>query len=96
MHRPRGNRRRSMCDRIFDWWRRFVGGPPRKAAPTTARQEATLEPVGAVGDPPAQDADGKSGGDGPPERQKEVGDEAEYGESEPEHFPLHRMIVEGE
>ena len=54
-----------------------------------------LEPVGAVGDPPTQGEDGDGGRYGPPEGQEEVGDEAEDGESEPEHFLLHRRIVGG-
>jgi len=48
-----------------------------------------LEPVGAVGDPPAEGEERNGGADGPPEGQSDVGEQAERGEGEPEDFALH-------
>ena len=48
-----------------------------------------LEPIAAVGDPPGDEQDGNSRGYAPPERQDEVGDQAEPNEEDPEYFAFH-------
>jgi hypothetical protein len=48
-----------------------------------------LEPIAAVGDPPGDEQDGNSRGYAPPERQDEVGDQAESNEEHPEYFAFH-------
>ncbi len=48
-----------------------------------------LEPIAAVGYPPGDEQDGNSRGYAPPERQEEVGDQAEPNEEHPEYFALH-------
>lgn len=52
-----------------------------------------LEPVTAVGDPPAYVEDRDRGSKRPPERQDEVGGQAEHGEADPEYFLLHSSIL---
>lgn len=51
------------------------------------------EPVAAVGDPPADPDDGDGRGQGPPEWENDVGENAEHGEADPENFALHWAIV---
>jgi len=53
-----------------------------------------LEPIAAVGEPPAGVADGDCGGQRPPERKRDVGNEAEYAERNPKYFPLHMAILD--
>jgi hypothetical protein len=48
-----------------------------------------LEPIAAVGYPPGDEQDGNSRGYAPPERQDEVGDQAEPNEQHPEYFAFH-------
>ena len=48
-----------------------------------------LEPIAAVGYPPGDEQDGNSRGYAPPERQDEVGDQAEPNEEHPEYFAFH-------
>ena len=48
-----------------------------------------LEPIAAVGDPPGDEQDGDSRGYAPPQRQDEVGDQAEPNEEHPEYFAFH-------
>jgi len=48
-----------------------------------------LEPVTAVGYPPRKQEYGEGGGDGPPQREQEIGQEAEDREDHPEYFFLH-------
>ena len=50
---------------------------------------AELEPIAAVGYPPGDEQDGNSRGYAPPERQDEVGDQAEPNEEHPEYFAFH-------
>ena len=54
---------------------------------------AGLKPVAAIGDPPAQSDNGNERGDGPPERQQDIGDQAENGKHDPENFSLHVISV---
>jgi hypothetical protein len=51
------------------------------------------EPAGAVGHPPAGEEDRNGGADGPPERQRQVGDKAEQREGHPEDLFLHGESV---
>ena len=53
-----------------------------------------LEPIAAVGEPPAGVADGDGRGQRPPERKRHVGNEAEHAERDPEYFPLHMCILD--
>jgi hypothetical protein len=48
-----------------------------------------LEPVRAVGDPPAQGEYRDGGAHGPPEREQQIDEETEKAEAYPEHFALH-------
>jgi len=52
-----------------------------------------LEPVAAVGEPPARVTDGNRRGQRPPERKREVCNQAENGERNPKYFPLHTSIL---
>jgi hypothetical protein len=54
-----------------------------------------LEPIAAVGDPPTGCADRNCGEEGPPEGQREIGDEAENCERYPKDFALHESILAG-
>ena len=51
------------------------------------------EPIAAVGHPPAEISDGKSETDRPPERQNQIGHQAEEREGGPEDFILHAVIL---
>ena len=53
-----------------------------------------LEPIAAIGKPPAGVADGDRRGQRPPERKRHVGNEAEYAEGDPKYFPLHTSILD--
>ncbi len=53
-----------------------------------------LEPIAAVGEPPACIPDGYRCGQRPPERKSHVGNEAEHAESDPKYFPLHMSILD--
>lgn len=52
-----------------------------------------LKPAAAVGDPPGNEYDRNSRRDSPPYREREVGQEAQKEEYDPEDFPLHIQIV---
>lgn len=52
-----------------------------------------LEPVAAVGDPPAHDADGDGSEQAPQERQGKIRNQAEPNEHGPKDFALHSYIV---
>jgi len=54
---------------------------------------AVLEPIAAVGDPPAGHPDRDGGDDGPPKRQCQVGDETNDHEGHPKDFALHGIIL---
>ena len=51
------------------------------------------EPFTPVRHPPADNRDGNRGGEGPEERQGEIGNQAEHGEHSPEDFALHESIL---
>ena len=53
-----------------------------------------LEPIAAVGEPPAGISDGNCRGQRPPERKRHVGNQAEYAEGDPKDFPLHIAILD--
>ena len=59
----------------------------------SGREAVWLEPVAAVGQPPTGDADRDGGRQGPPERKRNVGDQAEDSEGGPEDFSLHDPIL---
>jgi hypothetical protein len=48
-----------------------------------------LEPVTSVGYPPSKEEYGNGGCDGPPQREQEIGQEAEDREDHPDYFFLH-------
>lgn len=54
---------------------------------------AASEPVAAVGDPPAKNADGNSGQQRPQDGQAEIGYQTEGDEDAPEDFALHSLIL---
>ncbi len=53
----------------------------------------TLKPVATIRDPPASEKDRNGGPDRIPERQGEVSEQTEKRENDPEHFPLHELIL---
>jgi hypothetical protein len=54
---------------------------------------SALEPVAAIGEPPARVTDRDRCGQRPPQRKREVCNQAENGERDPEYFPLHTPIL---
>ncbi len=59
------------------------------------RSRERSEEVAAVGEPPACEADGDGGEEGPPEREHEVGEHAQERERQPEDFALHVLKTLG-
>ena len=57
------------------------------------REGAVLEPVAAVGDPPAHDRDWNGRDQRPPKRKRDVCDDPQRHEDGPEYFALHTMIL---
>ena len=53
-----------------------------------------LEPIAAVGEPPARIANGNRRGQRPPERKRHIGNQAEDRESDPKYLPLHVSILD--
>ena len=53
-----------------------------------------LEPVAAVGEPPACVANRDRGGERPPDRQRHISDEPEDREGDPKYLPLHMYILD--
>ena len=53
-----------------------------------------LEPIAAVGEPPARVADRDRRRERPPERKRHIGDKAENGEGDPKYLPLHMSILD--
>ena len=51
------------------------------------------EPLTPVRHPPTHNRDGNRGGERPPERQDEIGNQAEQGEHNPENLALHQLIL---
>lgn len=56
-------------------------------------EKLKLEPVTAVGNPPAYKRDGNGCGEGPPDGQDNVGSNPKHEKRQPEYFPLHSCIV---
>lgn len=52
-----------------------------------------LKPVAAVGDPPADDADGDGGQQTPQQGQSEIGNQTQRDEDGPKDLPLHFFIL---
>ncbi len=68
----------------------FIPGLDRASAhPLYFSAIAALKPVRPVSDPPRQHSRRKRGGNGPPERQGHIGNDAQQGEGHPEYFLLH-------
>jgi hypothetical protein len=59
-----------------------------------AKMQSGLEPVAAVGEPPARVADRDRRGERPPERKRHIGNKAENGEGDPKYLPLHMSILD--
>ena len=55
--------------------------------------EIHSEPVAAVGDPPARNANGNRGEQRPPQGKHDIGEQAESGEGDPEDFAFHPIIL---
>jgi hypothetical protein len=53
-----------------------------------------LEPIAAVGEPPARVANGDRRGERPPERKRHIGDNSKYREADPKYLPLHMSILD--
>lgn len=53
-----------------------------------------LEPIAAIGKPPAGVADGDRRGQRPPEGKRHVGNKAEHAERDPKYLPLHMSILD--
>ena len=53
-----------------------------------------LEPIAAIGKPPAGVTNGDCRGQRPPERERHVSKEAEYAEGDPKYLPLHMCILD--
>ena len=53
-----------------------------------------LEPIAAVGEPPARVANGNRRGERPPERERHIGNESKYREADPKYLPLHMSILD--
>lgn len=61
----------------------------------------TSKPITTIRNPPANEKDRNGGGDGPEERQREIGDQPKNHEDHPEDFALHinsedRLFAEGD
>ena len=52
------------------------------------------EPVAAIRDPPTGVEDWDRGAESPPERQNEVGDQAQQGKYDPEYLLFHPLILD--
>ena len=65
-----------------------------RACAASASVNRGLEPIAAVGEPPAGVTDGHRCGQRPPERKLHVGNEAEHTEGDPKYFPLHMSILD--
>jgi hypothetical protein len=66
-------------------WRRSNTAPIMKSG---------LEPIAAVGKPPARVTDGDGRGQRPPERKRHIGNQAEDREGDPKYLPLHISILD--
>jgi hypothetical protein len=59
-----------------------------------AKMQSGLEPIAAVGEPPARIADGDRRGQRPPERKRHIGNKAKHGEGDPKYLALHISILD--
>jgi hypothetical protein len=59
-----------------------------------AEMKRRLEPIAAVGEPPARVTNGDGRGQGPPEREHHIGNKAEDRKGDPEYLPLHMSILD--
>jgi hypothetical protein len=59
-----------------------------------ANAKCGLEPIAAVGEPPARIANGNRRGERPPERKRHIGDNSKYREADPKYLPLHMSILD--
>jgi hypothetical protein len=53
-----------------------------------------LEPIAAIGKPPARVANGDCRGERPPERKRHISDKSKYCEADPKYLPLHISILD--
>jgi hypothetical protein len=53
-----------------------------------------LEPIAAIGEPPARVANGDRRGQRPPERKRHISDKSKYREADPKYLPLHMSILD--
>jgi hypothetical protein len=60
----------------------------------TVCMRVKLKPIASVGEPPACIADGYRRSERPPERKREVSNQAEDRERDPEYFSLHTSILD--
>lgn len=51
------------------------------------------EPLTSIGHPPTDNRDGNRGGERPPERQDDIGNQAQQGEHDPEDLAFHKSIL---
>jgi hypothetical protein len=65
-----------------------------KHSAADANAKGGLEPIAAVGEPPARIANGDRRGERPPERQRHIGDKSKYREADPKYLPLHMSILD--
>ena len=59
-----------------------------------ANADSGLEPIAAVGEPPARVANGNRRGQRPPERKRHISDKSKYREADPKYLPLHMSILD--
>src|ERR1700685_2885547 len=91
----------SMCERVAGSSRKSSRGQAQHQrdirGKTKSREDcacsAELEPIATVGDPPAHDADWNCGEQRPPERQGQVGHQAQNKERAPKDLFLHAAIL---
>ena len=65
-----------------------------KRSAADANGNGGLEPIAAVGEPPARVANGDRRGERPPERKHHIGDKSEHCEADPKYLPLHMSILD--
>ena len=65
-----------------------------KHSAADANANGGLEPIAAVGEPPARITNGDRRGERPPEGKRHIGDESEYREADPKYLPLHMSILD--
>jgi hypothetical protein len=65
-----------------------------KLLSAAAKMQSGLEPIAAVGEPPAGVPDGDRCGQRPPERKRHIGNKPENGKGDPKYLPLHMSILD--